>query len=262
MKTNGKEITLRILGCGSAATTLRHHPSAQVLEFPERSFLIDCGEGTGRQLIRYGIKTSRITDIFISHLHADHVMGLPGLVCSMVMNDRKEALRIHTTEQGRKWLNGVLALVCPEAPGLVEYRIFQGLDGEILLEEDDLQVSAVKLHHRIPSTGFVFRHPRGSYAYMSDTTFRPEAVPFIRGVDTLYHEATYPEAKKESAELYFHSTADDAGMIACDAGVNKLVLGHYSAGVKQEIELVKEAENVFAGEVIAANEGMVIPIHS
>ena len=84
-----------------------------------------------------------------------------------------------------------------------------------------------------------------SYAYCSDTRYMPELHKVVKGVNTLYHESTYAQDKKDGAEKYFHSTAQQAAMVARDAQVGKLLLGHYSARYNDETILLKEAQEVF-----------------
>lgn len=84
-----------------------------------------------------------------------------------------------------------------------------------------------------------------SYAYCSDTRYMPELHQIVKGVSTLYHESTYAQDKKDGAEKYFHSTAQQAAMVARDAQVGKLLLGHYSARYNDETILLKEAKEVF-----------------
>ena len=71
---------LTILGCYSATPRTFTNPTSQVLEIKNHMFLIDCGEGTQVQLRKSKIKFSRISHVFISHLHGDHFFGLPGLI--------------------------------------------------------------------------------------------------------------------------------------------------------------------------------------
>jgi len=74
------EFAVTIIGSGSAVPMYGRHPSAQVVQHGESFFLIDCGEGTQLLLRDAGIKPFRIQVILISHLHGDHVFGLPGLL--------------------------------------------------------------------------------------------------------------------------------------------------------------------------------------
>src|SRR5690606_25319865 len=88
-----------VLGNSSATPMYDRHPTSQLINFNEQLFLIDCGEGTQMQLFRYGVKSNRISFIFISHLHGDHYLGLAGLLSSMNLHGRKnERSEEHTSE--------------------------------------------------------------------------------------------------------------------------------------------------------------------
>ena len=76
-------LSVTILGNNSALPAFDRHPTAQVVQTNEKSFLIDCGEGTQMQMNVYKIRRSKINHIFISHLHGDHYFGLIGLITSM-----------------------------------------------------------------------------------------------------------------------------------------------------------------------------------
>lgn len=84
-----------------------------------------------------------------------------------------------------------------------------------------------------------------SFAYCSDTAYREELIPLIKGVDLLYHESTFLEENAEQAVLTRHSTAKQAATIAAKAGVHRLVLGHYSSRYKDLTPFLDEARNVF-----------------
>ncbi len=96
--------------------------------------------------------------------------------------------------------------------------------------------------------------PPKSYAYCSDTIYKPDIVPLIKGVDLLYHEATFLEQHKDLATKTKHSTAKQAAQIAKAAGVKKLVLGHFSSRYPDEQEFAKEASEIFEN-VSVAQEG-------
>lgn len=98
-----------------------------------------------------------------------------------------------------------------------------------------------------------------SYAYCSDTHYYPGLAERVRGVDTLYHEATYDASCEARAQLYHHSTARQAAVVARDAGVRQLVIGHFSARYDEEDLLLDEARAVFPATVLAS-EGKVIDV--
>ena len=77
------QVTLHTLGCGSAKPTVRHQPSSSILNVRGNLFMIDCGEGAQLAMQRQRLGMSRLGHIFLTHLHGDHVFGLPGLVGSM-----------------------------------------------------------------------------------------------------------------------------------------------------------------------------------
>jgi ribonuclease Z len=98
-----------------------------------------------------------------------------------------------------------------------------------------------------------------SYAYCSDTRPCFENCELIKGVDLLYHEATFAESEKERAKVTHHSTAKEAAEIALTAGVKRLLLGHYSSRYDDEKQLLSEASEIFP-VTECANEGMVVNI--
>lgn len=148
---------LHILGCGSALPTKRHFPTAQMLHFRGKLFLIDCGEGAQLQFRKTGLNYNRLGDIFISHLHGDHCFGLMGIISTMGLLGRNSALRIHASPDLEKLLRPQLDYFCRELPYQVEFVSFDP-DGHALIYEDrSLEVFCFPLKHRVKSAGFLFR---------------------------------------------------------------------------------------------------------
>jgi ribonuclease Z len=88
-------------------------------------------------------------------------------------------------------------------------------------------------------------YPSRSYAYCSDTCYLSSTAGYVRGVDLLYHESTFDNSQEELAQKSLHSTAEQAAMVAREAGVGTLLLGHYSARFTELKRLLKEAKKVF-----------------
>ena len=101
--------------------------------------------------------------------------------------------------------------------------------------------------------------PPRSYAYCSDTTFKPEIARLVEDTNTLYHECTYADAERERARKHFHTTASEAASIARDAHVRQLILGHFSARYDNEQQMLDEARKIFANTHLA-NEGKVFDV--
>lgn len=102
-------------------------------------------------------------------------------------------------------------------------------------------------------------NPPRSYAYCSDTVYLPHLKDVLNGVTLLYHEATYMHERAPRAEQTRHSTALQAAMQARDAKVEQLCIGHFSASLKDENSLLREAQSVFPNTILA-NEGLVFSI--
>lgn len=151
------EFKVTILGCGSATPTLMHMPTAQAVQYGGRVMLIDCGEGTQLQLRRYRVPYSRITDIFVSHLHGDHCLGLPGLLSTLALHQIGGTVTVHIFRQGAEWLDATLKQFCRERPFNLEYNIIDPGAPGILLNNKTLSVKAFSLSHRVPCVGFIFK---------------------------------------------------------------------------------------------------------
>lgn len=298
------EFQINYLGCGSATPTMRHQPTCQVVNFRGKLMMIDCGEGAQLQYRRMKLKFSRLDHVFISHLHGDHFLGLPGLLSTLALHDTGGHVVIHTFEQGADILQKIMAVFCRETSFVIDYDIIKP-EQAVILDDKSITVETFPLRHRVPTVGFLFkekpslRHlvgdmvkyheipfsklqaikegadyvtpdgrvipnsrlttaptPPRSYAYCSDTAFDPKIAEYVRGVDTLFHEATYQADSLAKAAPRGHSTAAQAGEIATLAGARQLVLGHYSQAYNDDSGFEAEARTTFDGPVTAAHEGL------
>jgi len=149
--------TVTILGSSSAVPTSKRALSAQIVQYENQLFLIDCGEGTQMQMRKYDIKSARINHIFISHLHGDHYLGLMGLLSTLHMMGRKTDLHIYCPPE----LEEIIESQKKIAGTLFSYQVFfHHLNNEnegVIFKGDKLEVSSVMLHHRIPTFGFIFK---------------------------------------------------------------------------------------------------------
>jgi ribonuclease Z len=147
-------LAVTILGNNSAIPAHDRHPTAQVVHTAERSFLVDCGEGTQMQLIKYKMRNSKINHIFISHLHGDHYFGLIGLLTSMALLGRKQSLHLYATEE----LKQIIDLQLGVAAAHLSYELhFHALKDEgIIVDDKRITVECFKVKHRIKCWGFLF----------------------------------------------------------------------------------------------------------
>ena len=154
--------------------------------------------------------------------------------------------------------------------------LFQEQAREVSIRKDMITFYKIPLRE-IPKIkkGADFRTPEGevvpnsrltfpaikakSYAYCSDTTYCQSLIPLIKGVDLLYHEATFLESELTRAKATYHSTAWMAGKIAAEAAVGKLIIGHFSARYTNDKKLLDEAKTQFE-HTILAEEGLNVEI--
>lgn len=299
---------LNILGCGSALPTIRHNASSQVINLRDKLYMIDCGEGTQLQMRKMKIKFSRLNHIFISHLHGDHSLGLPGLVSTLGMLGRMGDLFIYGPAEVGEYVQVIEKLFCQGSPFQMKFQAVDTNNYNLVMEDRSVSVYSLPMKHRVPCCGYLFvekersphiiremidfykipiskielikqgadfvteegevipnkiltrpAEPAKRYAYCSDTAFFPKIIPYIEGVDLLYHEATFLEADSARAYETFHSTTKQAASIARDAQVKKLLIGHYSARYIDLLPLEKEARSIFHNTLLA-NEGMVLSL--
>lgn len=298
--------TLTVLGTASAKPAAGRHQSAQVLSVRGRSFLIDCGEGAQTRLEECHVSPMKIDGIFISHIHGDHVFGLPGLLSTMGMLSRIRPLSIYAPANFGPLLKFFLSYYGEGLAFEVRHIPLTMREPEVIYHTKSLEISAFPLNHGIETFGFLFKEkdpqfnvkkwkigeyglslteiaavkrgedvvremPDGScitlpfeelgykpfeprsYAYCSDTAPFPEEVDWVRGVNLLYHESTYLDELSDLAVARHHSTTSQAARCASEAGVGKLVIGHYSSRVKDVARYEAECRSIFP-ETYAASD--------
>lgn len=259
---------VRILGSSAAIPVGKRRPTAQVVSYHDRHYLVDCGEGTQMQLSRYRVRLSRLDAIFISHLHGDHVLGLPGLLNTMSLLGRNFPLKIY----GPAALKPMLDQVFEATQGHVGYDIeFTPTEdfaaGEAIMDTGRLQVQALPLEHRIYCKGFRFQEvnvrpkfnfprakqleipneyfgllKRGNTATLNDgrtivpedVLFPPEnPISYAYCSDTRYAEGLIPYIEK--ATLLYHEATFDKTM-------GKRAAETFHSTAEQAASIAKQAE--------------------
>ncbi|MDE6409681.1 MAG: ribonuclease Z [Muribaculaceae bacterium] len=146
---------IHTLGCGSAKPTLRHQPSSTVVDHRDTLYMVDCGEGAQLAFQKHRLRFSRLRHVFLTHLHGDHVLGLPGLVSTLGLGGTGGKLAVHTFADGKKMLQKILYYFAGDLPFEVEFNIIEPEEA-VILETPSLTVRTVPLRHRVPTVGFIF----------------------------------------------------------------------------------------------------------
>jgi len=233
---------------------------------------MDCGEGTQQQMRRAHLSFLKLEAIFISHIHGDHLFGLFGLLNTMEMYGRTAELHIYGPQALGSILNFYRSFFGEWNNYEIRFTAVNCSEPTLIHESKWVRVSAFPLRHKIECYGYRFdgiqterrmrEHPEEhakSYAYCSDTVSFPQLAEWVRGVDVLYHETTYPHEMEDKAEKHWHSTSTQAAQCARDAGVGRLLIGHYSSRIKDFDALLRECTGIFPS-TLAAQDGDVIEI--
>lgn len=143
-----------ILGNNSAVPAFNRHPTSQVVTHDGNNYLVDCGEGTQIQMINYKIRRSKISHIFISHLHGDHYFGLIGLINSFGLLSHQQELNVF----GPSPLKEIIELQLKVADTKLPYQLNLHTISKpaTLLDTEKLSVKCFRTNHRIECYGFLF----------------------------------------------------------------------------------------------------------
>jgi ribonuclease BN (tRNA processing enzyme) len=260
-------------------------PTASLLWLQGQPIVVDCGLGVTRAAVNAGLDLRRLSLVFITHLHSDHVLELGGLLHTAWTTGLKEPLRVYGPAGTRALWEGFLASLAfdcdirvrdegriplSELVEIVEYG------AGVIHDAGGLQVSACRVDHPPVTDCFALRFAAGpSVVFSADTRFFPPLADFARGADVLVHEALLPAgvdalvARSNGGEKLrqhinaSHSTAAEAGRIATQAGVGRLVLHHLvpaddpAFGPADWTAAVRDS---WQGDLDIGHDGMVIAL--
>lgn len=150
-------IRVTFLGTAAARPTVGRNVAGIALQREGDLFLFDCGEGTQRQMMRFGSGFG-VQAIFITHLHADHFLGIVGLIRTMGLQGREEPLTLFGPPGSEEVLRTAVHLGVDRIPFPVQFRV---LEAGACVNFGEYEVEAFRVHHGTPSLGFALReHPR------------------------------------------------------------------------------------------------------
>lgn len=244
---------ITILGSANAVAKADQQNTHLLIETDTRKIMVDCGNHPVGNLAAVGVDINGITDLVLTHFHADHVGSLPLLVMDMWLEKRTAPLSIYglevTLEKARQLLD---LFGWQNWPGMYAIQFVpiaeNGVDG--FIRDRDVTVTALPVLHLIPTIGIRIQFGEGKViAYSCDTEPCDNLLKLAEHADVLLQEA--------AGQSKGHTSAAQAGAVANQAGVKKLVLIHYD-GNMPEGTLLAEARTTYAGEVTLAVDGMVV----
>ncbi|HNY55158.1 MAG TPA: ribonuclease Z, partial [Chitinophagales bacterium] len=150
------DFDITILGSNSAIFNHGRHPTAQVVNINNACFLVDCGEGTQERLYENKIKWFKIDHIFISHLHGDHYFGLIGLLTTFNLLKRTAKLTVFGPKELKRIIDIQLKVSNTKMNYELKFVATKDDEKQLLLDLPECSVYSIPLHHKLPTTGFLF----------------------------------------------------------------------------------------------------------
>jgi ribonuclease Z len=147
-------IRVTFLGTAGSVPTQRRSLPAVLVKRQNEQLMFDCGEGAQRQIVKAKVGIHKVTKIFISHMHGDHVLGLPGLVQTMALMDRQKTLEIYGPEGIKQFLECVRETL--QFGSTFPVEIHEIYDEGAVCDEKDYVIEAARSNHVIPSLAYAF----------------------------------------------------------------------------------------------------------
>jgi ribonuclease Z len=228
-----------------------------VLEVDRRIVLIDCGTNPIVRLRQVGIDAVQVTDLLLTHFHPDHVGSLPLFLLNSWLLGRKDTLRVYglaeVLERARKMME---LFDWQEWPGFFPVSFFpvSPKTRATVLQTDEVRILSSPVTHMIPNIGLRFESLKTgrALAYSGDTMLCTAVIDLADQAEILIHEA--------AGDVFGHSSAEQAGQVAHQAGVKHLYLIHYPNWDSDPFVLIQQARQAYAGLVELARDLMVIDL--
>ena len=151
-------MNITFLGTSSGIPTLSRNVSSLALKLSQKAevWLFDCGEGTQHQLMKSNIKSSQIKKIFITHMHGDHIYGLPGLLATLGLSGNSKGIEIYGPSNLKNFtLSALKNSYCKLSYPIYFFKVEDiALKNEILFEDNQIKVTCASLKHRLPAYGY------------------------------------------------------------------------------------------------------------
>ncbi|MER7007098.1 ribonuclease Z [Dactylosporangium sp. NPDC000555] len=285
---------LVVLGTASQVPTRSRNHNGYFLSWDGEGILFDPGEGTQRQMVHAGVASSDVTRICVTHFHGDHCLGLPGVIQRISLDASPHDVQAYFPAGGEEYFDRLrhaapfhdrasITKNPVEADGTIAqtpkfrleaHRLDHGLEtyGYRLVERDGRRMLPDRLReHGIAGPDIAALQRAGElkgvrledvseprrgqkFAFVMDTRLCDGVGRLADGADVLVIESTYLAEDEGPAVAHGHLTAGQAARVAAECGVGTLVLTHFSQRYDDPSRFRREAEAVFDGEVVVAED--------
>jgi len=277
----GRRSRLVLLGTKGGPTPSRFRaPASNLLVVDGAPFVIDCPDGVSERLVRAGVALDRLTDIFITHHHSDHVAGLGALLDLAWGSGLRTPVTVYGPEPMARVLAAQLAANAVDVklrvreegrPPLAPLVSAREVTAGSILETPLVRVRCTPVdHYTVPARGYRFDTPDRSFVFSGDTRPSDALIALARGADVLVHEVMLVAALAGLNDgnapnlmdhlLHSHTTAEELGRVAAAAGVRTLVLSHLVPALPGITDAMwtEGVRRHFHGEIIVGRDMMEI----
>jgi ribonuclease Z len=255
-------LNITFLGTGSAFSAGRRSNVALLIEAAGLRMLVEAGPAVVQQLARVGVEARDIDHLFVSHAHGDHSLGFP--IFALNRLPAPPPLTVYAGPGTATALKGLLAIAYhgfdDERVNLHWHELSERSPDETgLVEGVTLRTAVVPHPDNVPTLAARWDFAGGaSIAFVTDTCPCAATVDLARGCDLMIHEAAFSAVLEPETDIseYFHSTAQQAGEVARQAGCLRLALVHLGPEIGEQPDvLAAEARAGTDLEVIVPEDG-------
>jgi ribonuclease Z len=246
----------QLLGTSGAIPSAARDNTALAFYSPDDVVLVDCPGSPYQKILKAGLDPMRVSSLIVTHRHADHLYGIPSLAHNMGLAGRRTTLTVYALAETMPLLHGFMQLFPLEAkmPYRIELHEIPAKEGHEVLQGKGFRIRSSPVVHGAPNIAlrveFDLPAERGTVVYSSDTSPCPSLVALARGADLLVHEATFLHHEAARAKADGHTTGFQAGEVAAQAGVGRLILCHFAAPLHEQLDEVRrEARQTYAGPI-------------
>ena len=230
---------LTFLGTSAGIPSKHRNVTAAAIKLADSKHwcLVDCGEGTQQQLIKTKLSPTKLSAIFITHVHGDHCYGLPGLLSSMAMMGRKDPLTILAPKAIEDWILATQQFTDAHQGFEIRFIAVEDFQGELALA--DFTVETVELSHRVPCFGYAFTEQKRSAGLNADR-LEQDNIPRgpLWGKIQQGENITLDDGREIIAQEYWLNPERERKVIICGDNDNPDLL---QAAAKDAAVLVHEA---------------------
>jgi ribonuclease Z len=300
-------LRLTFLGTSAAQPTIHRNLSGLSVKADTDSLLFDCGEGSQRQMIRFGTGFA-VDAVYFTHFHADHYLGIIGFLRTLGMMDRATPMKLYGPPPAKRLLHQAVHLGLDSLAFPVEINELKPGD---VIRSGSYGIRVVPVDHRVSAVAYALEEderpgrfnlekaralgvaegpdfgklqrgeavrtldgktvqpsdvlgatrPGRKLLVSGDTRPCPALVAAAQGADLLIHESTFSDEEQERALETRHSTAREAGRVAREANVRRLILTHLSSRHDTDpAPLLAQAREEYKGPVEIAHDGLTVDL--